>query len=46
MGKNLEKEFEFVNRIIERHRNRAIGLANAEIDRVLAEITVKLGGVL
>lgn len=35
---------ELVNRIIERHWNRAIGLANAESDRVLAEITVKLGG--
>ena len=28
--KNVEKEFELVNRIIERYRNRAIGLANAE----------------
>lgn len=46
MGKKLEKEFELVNSIIVQHRNRAIGLANAEIDRVLAEITVKLGGVL
>ena len=28
--KKVEKEFELVNRIIERHWNRAIGLANAE----------------
>lgn len=28
--KKIEKEFELVNRIIERHWNRAIGLANAE----------------
>ena len=34
---------EFVNRIIERYLNRAIGLTNAEITG-LAEITVKLGG--
>ena len=30
MAKRLEKEFELVNRIIERHWNRAVGLANAE----------------
>ena len=30
MAKKLEKEFELVNRIIERHWNRAVGLANAE----------------
>ena len=28
--KKVEKEFELVNRIIERHWSRAIGLANAE----------------
>ena len=28
--KKIEKEFELVNNIIERHWNRAIGLANAE----------------
>ena len=28
--KKVEKEFELVNRIIERHWNRAVGLANAE----------------
>ena len=28
--KKIEKEFELVNRIIERHWSRAIGLANAE----------------
>ena len=30
MAKKLEKEFELVKRIIERHWNRAVGLANAE----------------
>ena len=30
MAKKLEKEFELVNRIIERHWNRAVGIANAE----------------
>ena len=28
--KKIEKEFELINRIIERHWNRAVGLANAE----------------
>ena len=30
MAKKLEKEFELINRIIERYWNRAVGLANAE----------------
>ena len=42
--KKVEKEFELINRIIERHWNRAVGLANAErADDLLVRRRVRVG---